>query len=192
MRIIPRTLALLLLSLLLLAGCGKREEEVAVDRQAGGDAIETEQVTAEAEPADEGLVWLDYASGVGKAKAEGRFVLIDFWTTWCHWCKVMDKETYAHAAVIARLEKDFVAVKVNAEGKSAIGGEGGMSGEQLARAFGVDSYPTTWFLDPEGGKVAPLAGYMPPEEFLVVLGFISTRSYTGMSFQAYRDSLSKG
>lgn len=61
------------------------------------------------------LQWYEYADGYNKAKAENKILLVDAYTDWCGWCKVMDRETYTNAAVIAALNQDFVCVKFNPE-----------------------------------------------------------------------------
>jgi thioredoxin-related protein len=170
---------LILLSALTLHACS-----------ADKDGAETE---AEAEPkqveaAAEGFVWMNYAEGMAKAGAEGKYVLVDFWTSWCHWCKVMDKDTYGDEAVQARLLESFVIIKVDAESKTAQGGVEAPSGVELARQFQVSSYPTTWFTDATGKKIAPLPGFSPPEQFLVVLDFIATGAYENQNFQEFQAS----
>ena len=41
------------------------------------------------------LKWHSFDEGSTKAKAEGKQILIDIYTDWCHWCKVMDEKTYS-------------------------------------------------------------------------------------------------
>jgi thioredoxin-related protein len=134
------------------------------------------------------IVWMNYAEGMEKAAAEGKYVLVDFWTSWCHWCKVMDKDTYGDETVQARLLESFVIIKVDAESKAAQGGIEALSGVDLARQFQVSSFPTTWFTDASGKKIAPLAGFSPPEQFLVVLDFIATGAYENQNFQEFQAS----
>lgn len=174
---------MLLLSVLALAACGAKEE--AVTEEGAAHAVKQD------ETAEEGLAWHDYSEGMALAGAEGKYVLVDFWTTWCKWCKVMDTDTYSDETVQARLAESFVAIKVNAESDEAQGAGDAPSGRALAGQYQVSSFPTTWFVDPQGQKIAPLPGFMPPEQFVVVLDFISTGAYQNGSFQEYQASLDK-
>lgn len=61
------------------------------------------------------LTWMDFAEGYAKAKSENKILLVDAYTDWCSWCKVMDRETYTNAQVIAVLNNEFVCVKFNPE-----------------------------------------------------------------------------
>lgn len=143
----------------------------------------------------EGIVWLSYGDGVARAAAEGKPMVLDFWTDWCHWCKVMDKDTYGNPEVRRQVAQHFIAVKVDAESEKPQGGAGSPTGVELARNFGVASYPTTWFVDSQGEKIAPLPGFVPPEEFGVVLDYIASGAYKSQTFQAYqaaRDTTSRG
>src|SRR5579863_1217549 len=47
-----------------------------------------------------------------QAAREHRFVLLDLHAVWCHWCHVMDEETYANAQVIGLIGKRYLAVSV--------------------------------------------------------------------------------
>jgi uncharacterized protein YyaL (SSP411 family) len=42
-------------------------------------------------------------------------ILVDVYTNWCHYCKVMDKTTWANDSVIAYVNEHFYMVKINAE-----------------------------------------------------------------------------
>jgi thioredoxin-related protein len=202
MRLGQMTFLALPLALLLTGACGKSDEgseargSAASSEQTPEMAGEQAQEGIEAPPdsvhAESGLEWMSYAEGVARAKAEGRFVLIDFWTSWCHWCKVMDRETYADELVLARLRESFVAIKVDAESRKPQGAGEAMNGRDLAGAYQVGNYPTTWFVDSEGAKIAPLSGYMPPKEFIIVLDFIATGAYRSQTFQDYKNALSQG
>ena len=35
-----------------------------------------------------------FATAMEQARAEQKYVMVDFFTTWCHWCKVLDEKTY--------------------------------------------------------------------------------------------------
>ena len=49
----------------------------------------------------EAITWQPWSDSVfAQAKSEGRFVLLDLGTVWCHWCHVMEKVTYRDSAVM--------------------------------------------------------------------------------------------
>ena len=95
-----------------------------------------------------------------KAQAEDKPILLDIGAVWCHWCHVMDRESYENPDIAALINKHFVAVKVDRDerpdvdaryqaGVSAISGQGG--------------WPLTAFLTPDG---RPYFGgtYIPPDD----------------------------
>src|SRR5689334_20651628 len=47
------------------------------------------------------------------ARALDRPILLDIGAVWCHWCHVMDEETYGHAEVARLINEAFVAIKVD-------------------------------------------------------------------------------
>jgi hypothetical protein len=82
-----------------------------------------------------------------RAQAEDKPVLLDIGAVWCHWCHVMDRESYEDAEIAALINENFVAVKVDRDERpdvdaryqaavSAISGQGG--------------WPLTAFLTPDG------------------------------------------
>ncbi len=172
-----RILALLVVtSLLAPLACGQREERAG--ESPAGDAA--------AVLADGEIQWLSYGDGVAKAAAENKPMLIDFWTDWCHWCKVMDKDTYGNEEVRRRLVQQFVTVKVDAESGQLQGAQGAATGVELARSFQVNSYPTTWFVDSQGKKIDALPGFVPPDQFAIILDYIASGAYKTQKFQEYQ------
>ncbi len=102
--------------------------------------------------------WGDEA--FARAQAEDKPILLDIGAVWCHWCHVMDRESYEDAEVAAVINQNFVAIKVDRDERpdvdaryqaaaSAISGQGG--------------WPLTAFLTPDG---RPYYGttYIPREE----------------------------
>jgi thioredoxin-related protein len=173
-----KILPLALIAFALVAtGCGEKSEETAKTEEAG------EVQVAESH---EGVQWFDYETGMAKAAEENKYVVIDFWTTWCHWCKVLDDKTYSQEIVQQRLADNFVAIKVNAESQDAQGTSAeAPTGANLARKYGVNSYPTTWFIDSAGEPISPLPGFVEAPQFARVLDYVSTGAYKTQNFQEY-------
>ena len=95
-----------------------------------------------------------------RALAEDKPILLDIGAVWCHWCHVMDRESYENPEIAALINEHFVAVKVDRDERpdvdaryqaavSAITGQGG--------------WPLTVFLTPDG---RPYFGgtYIPPDD----------------------------
>lgn len=119
--------------------------------------------------------WYGFEEGYKKAMASNKILLVDAYTDWCGWCKVMDRETYTDATVKAALEKDFVCVKFNPEiEKNYVFGDRNMDGRTLLLWLGhgeSGGFPTTYFLlNPnKNDSRFNQPGYYPPTEFLKLL-----------------------
>jgi thioredoxin-related protein len=97
-----------------------------------------------------------WADVLAKAKAANKPVFVDFSTTWCGWCKRLDRDTFSQASVAAVMTA-FVNVHVDAEQ-----GEG----PDLAKRFGVSGFPTLVVVDATGDEIDRIGGYLPPEAFV--------------------------
>ena len=82
--------------------------------------------------------WNSFDVGLEQAKASHKKVLVDVYTEWCGWCAKMDTEVYTDPGIKDYLSKNFVVIKMNAEGTGKIHYKGQeYSPGQLAAAFGV-------------------------------------------------------
>lgn len=98
-----------------------------------------------------------YSGALEKASRENKLVMVDAYTDWCGWCKVMDRETFSVDSVGAFFDKHFICIKINME-------EG--EGVDLAKKFRINSFPTYLFLDQKGRPLMKSQGYQVPGEFL--------------------------
>jgi thioredoxin-related protein len=120
-----------------------------------------------------GPAWRSWDAGLREAGTSGRPVLVDVTTDWCGWCKRMDRDVYARADVQSTLARRFVTVKLDAESGDAARYEGrSYTSRTLAARLGVNSYPTTVFLSAKGAQLGSVPGYLPPEDFLLLLRFV--------------------
>ena len=118
----------------------------------------------------EKINWLTLEEAYAKNKQEPRKIFVDVYTDWCGYCKKMDKETFANAQVAAYVNDHYYAVKLNAESDRTFELEGQkMSERQVARQFGVSSFPTIVLIHEDFQKFQPVPGYRPPNEFKEIL-----------------------
>jgi thioredoxin-related protein len=139
------------------------------------------------------IAWMGYTEGMQKAKETGKPVMVDFYTSWCKYCKMLDDTTYQDPGIVEIINKDFVAIKIDAEGSGKVVENGKeMTEKDLASAFKVSGYPTIWFFNQKQEKIAPLSGYRSPEDFKPVLTYITSGSYAkGIEYGDYLKSINK-
>jgi thioredoxin-related protein len=130
--------------------------------------------------------WKSFDEGLKQAKLTGKKVLVDVYTDWCSWCKKMDADTYSDKKVSEYLNKNFVIIKLNAEGDGTITYSGEkISPAQFAQGMGVSGYPATLFLKSDGQPITLLPGYSEADMFIHVLTFIGENHYEKKKFQDY-------
>jgi len=115
-----------------------------------------------------------------RARAEDKPILLDIGAVWCHWCHVIDRESYENPEIAALINQLYIPVKVDRDERpdvdaryqaaiSAISGQGG--------------WPLTGFLTPDG---RPFFGgtYFPPDDAMGRPGF---RRILSAVAEAYRE-----
>lgn len=118
-----------------------------------------------------GVKWESYEKALGAARESGRFVVVDFYTSWCRDCKKMDKDTFSDPEVVRILAEGFTAAKVDGEARP-----------ELASGYGVVAYPTVWLLAPDGSRIHQKIGYMQAEEFKALLEYATSGAYKECPF----------
>ncbi len=133
------------------------------------------------------IEWLNYSEGLEKAEQEDKYVLVDFYTTWCGWCKRMDNSTFQDPEVVEFLNNKMVAVKVNAEAPDTVVHQDvKLTERQLAVAvYKATGYPTYFFLDPEGKALFKVPGYRNAEDFLNLVQFVGEEHFKNKSFDKF-------
>jgi len=132
------------------------------------------------------VVWLAWDQAMSDAQSQGKFIVVDVYTDWCHWCKVMDEKTYVDPAVAGLMKESFVAVKLNAERANPVNFKGKAYTEMdLARNFDISGFPTTMFLASDGTVIGKIPGYIEAPMFKKILEYLTSGSYKSMSLDQY-------
>src|SRR5580693_7524784 len=94
------------------------------------------------------------------ARAANKPMLLDIGAVWCHWCHVMDRESYDDAEVAAIVNENYIAVKVDCDERPDIDSRYQLAVSSLT---GQGGWPLTAFLTPDG---KPFYGgtYFPPSD----------------------------
>ncbi len=124
-----------------------------------------------------------------------RKVIMDVYTDWCGWCKVMDKKTFSNPAVIRYVNENFYAVKLNAEAPGSVRFMGKMyEGASGANALASElmkgrmSYPTTVIMEESFGNPQPVPGYLDVPTFETILKYFGGNVYKTTPFEEFRAS----
>jgi hypothetical protein len=96
---------------------------------------------------------------LGRARAEGKPLLVSIGYSSCHWCHVMERESFEDEATAALMNELFVSVKVDREERPDVDA---VYMDAVVALTGQGGWPLTVFLNPDG---EPFFGgtYFPPE-----------------------------
>jgi len=151
-------------------------------------------VTANKSVKKDSIQWLTLEEAAAKSKIAPRKIVVDVYTDWCGWCLKMDKSTFSDPEVVEYVNKNFYAVKLNAEDKTpiTINGKTYKFNAQyraheaaLALLNGQMSYPTTVYLDEKMAIISPVPGYLDAADFHKILNYFGGNYYKSKSFEAY-------
>ena len=107
------------------------------------------------------IQWREFGEeAFAAARSANKPMLLDIGAVWCHWCHVMDRESYDDAEVAAIVNEHYIAVKVDRDERPDIDSRYQAA---VAALTGQGGWPLTAFLTPEG---KPFYGgtYFPPAD----------------------------
>lgn len=129
-----------------------------------------------AEAAAAAVKFFNLDAAMAKAKAEGKFTVLYFWTTTCPYCRYLDTEVLTDPEVVSDLNRDFVMVSLDKDREKA-----------LSKRYRVNSVPRLVFLDSSGEPATILPGAAEPLLFRLFLSYVSTNSFQSMDFDEFID-----
>lgn len=106
-------------------------------------------------------LWIaDIKQAMALAERRDRFLLVDLYADWCHWCKLLEREVFSTHR-FQQFADQFVLLRVDTE-------DGGQ-GSRFMERIGSPGLPTTLILDRGMVRVATVEGYLPTDKMIEAL-----------------------
>jgi uncharacterized protein len=125
------------------------------------------------------------AEALSRAREEDRPILLSVGYSACHWCHVMERESFEDPETAAYMNEHFVNVKVDREERPDVDA---LYMEAVQAISGQGGWPMTVFLDPDG---VPFFGgtYFPPDDGRGMPSFRMVMEAVVEAFEGRRDEL---
>lgn len=134
------------------------------------------------------IKWYSWDEAVAASKENPKKILVDVYTDWCGWCKVMDKKTFADPKIAEYINEHFYPIKFNAEGKEKIqfngqefkhveAGRRGIHTLAYSLLDGKMSYPSFVFLTEDFERVKIVKGFKDADGFMKELVYTAEEQY---------------
>ena len=129
--------------------------------------------------------WGDEA--LARARTEGRPVLLSIGYSACHWCHVMERESFEDETTAELMNRHFVCIKVDREERPDLDA---IYMQAVQMLTGSGGWPLTVFLRPDG---VPFFGgtYFPPEDRYGMSGFKTVLAAIADAYATRRDDIDR-
>ncbi len=129
--------------------------------------------------------WMTFEEALEASEVEPKMWFIDMYTDWCGWCKRMDATTFKDPYIIEAINKDYYAVKFDAEQKEdvlvgdstysfdASLGRRGCHELAVQLMNGRMSYPTYVFLNTSKQVITAVPGFKVSKDMLPIIAYIT-------------------
>lgn len=115
----------------------------------------------------QGYPFVDFNSGLARARAEGKPIFLYFGRYGCAWCDHVNRKTFSDATLQQLYSEHYVLVYVDAEGSKRLRMPNGerISEGELGVRLGAFATPLFVFMDAEGKQLAKVPGFKTVEDF---------------------------
>lgn len=142
--------------------------------------------------------WISMNEALAAQAKNPKLIFIDMYTNWCGPCKLLDKKTFTNEDLIEYVNKNYYAVKFNAEGMEPVTYKGTNfnnpkydpakatrrnSQHEFARYLNIRAYPTMAFLNEKGELLTTLKSYRTPQQLEVYLKLFAEGIYKNLKTQ---------
>ena len=145
---------------------------------------------------DDAIRWYTIEQAEALSKKEKRKIFIDVYTSWCGWCKNMEKTTFSQQYIIKYINDNYYPVKLDAEQKSDIifrsktyrfVTQSGVGFNELAAELlrGQMSYPTIIFLDEDLNLIQTIPGFRAADQFEMIMTYFGEDNHKKMPWTKY-------
>ena len=144
------------------------------------------------------IKWMSWEEAVEAAKVKPKKIFVDVYTSWCSYCKKMERETFSNPYVAKYLNENFYPVKFDAQQENDITfnnkiysfvrrGERSSYHQLAAKIMnGRLSYPTIVFIDEAQEIIQSIPGYRGPLEFELFITYFGEDQHKEIPWSSFK------
>ncbi len=141
------------------------------------------------------IKWLDFEQAAVLNRTEPKKIFVDVYTSWCSWCKVMDKETFTDPLIIEYINRKYHPVKFDGEEKGSVSFRGKVyeskGGFHELAAFLLQEkmiYPTYVILDEDFNILEPIRGFKKAPQLDAILKYYAEDHYVKTDYDSFAEA----
>ncbi len=116
----------------------------------------------------------DYDQELKRSRKENKPAILYFFSRYCPYCEIMEKEVLLDKTVKKIIESDIVFIWIDGDVR-----------KDLMKNYQVWGFPTFVLLEPSGKVIASIPGYVPKERFLKILEYLKAGHYRRVPLRRY-------